>query len=87
MAAGTASACSRTTGSARNGRCCAAPCPAGGIRVAGYVTPQARYRAIRGGDYAVTREPTATTPEAGTCTLPDEPPCGALALYEGRCPR
>jgi putative hemolysin len=62
-------------------------CPAGGIRVAGYVTPQARYRAIRGGDYAVTSEPTATTPEAGTCTLPDEPPCGALALYEGRCPR
>jgi len=61
-------------------------CPAGGIKVTGYATPQARYCAIRGGDYAVTRQETATTPEAGTCTLPDQPPCDALVLYDGRCP-
>ncbi|MGH6887050.1 MAG: putative hemolysin, partial [Geminicoccales bacterium] len=35
-------------------------CPVGGIRITGYVTPQARYCAIRGGAYAVTREQTAT---------------------------
>jgi putative hemolysin len=61
-------------------------CPVGGIRVTGYITPQARYCAIRGGDYQVTREQTATAPEAGACTLPGEPACDALALYEGRCP-
>jgi putative hemolysin len=61
-------------------------CPRGGIRVTGYATRRARYCAIRGGAYAVTSEPTATMPEAGTCTLPGEPPCDALALYEGRCP-
>jgi putative hemolysin len=60
-------------------------CPAGGIRITGYVTPQARYCAIRGGDYVVTHEQAATTPEEGTCTLPGEPTCDALALYEGRC--
>jgi putative hemolysin len=60
-------------------------CPVGGIRVTGYVTPQARYCAIRGGDYVVTREATATTPEQGSCTLPGEPACDALALYQGRC--
>jgi hypothetical protein len=61
-------------------------CPAGGIRITGHVTPQARYCAIRGGDYVVTRQETATTPEAGNCTLPGQRTCDALALYEGRCP-
>ena len=36
------------------------------------MTPQARYCAIRGGDYVVTGEQTATTPEEGTCTLPGD---------------
>jgi putative hemolysin len=57
-------------------------CPLGGLKVTGYVTPQARSCAIRGGHYAVTGEPTATTPEEGTCTLPGEPTCDALALHE-----
>ena len=61
-------------------------CPVGGIRVTGYVTPEARYCATRGGDYAITSQGTATTPEAGTCTLAGAPACDALALYEGRCP-
>jgi putative hemolysin len=61
-------------------------CPVGGIKVTGYLTPQARYCAIRGGDYAVTRRETDAPPEEGTCTLPGEPTCDALALYEGRCP-
>ena len=60
-------------------------CPEGGIKVTGYVTPQARYCAIRGGDYVVTREQTSDTPEEGSCTLPGAQTCGALALYEGRC--
>jgi putative hemolysin len=60
-------------------------CPVGGIRITGYITPQARYCAIRGGDYLITREQTATTPEEGSCTLPGERTCDALALYEGRC--
>ena len=55
-------------------------------QVTGYATPQARYCAIRGGDYAITRQQTASTPEAGTCTLPGASTCDALALYEGRCP-
>ncbi|MGH6901820.1 MAG: putative hemolysin [Geminicoccaceae bacterium] len=61
-------------------------CPVGGIRITGYATPQARYCAIRGGGYVVTRQETSTTPEAGTCTLPGQPTCDALALYDGRCP-
>jgi len=35
---------------------------------------------------ANTRQQTASTPEAGTCTLPGASTCDALALYEGRCP-
>jgi putative hemolysin len=61
-------------------------CPVGGIRVTGYITPQARYCAIRGGDYVITREQRATAPEQGTCTLPGTRACDALALYQGRCP-
>ena len=60
-------------------------CPVGGIRVTGYATPQARYCAIRGGDYVITRMASGAGGEKGTCTLPGEPPCDALALYEGRC--
>jgi putative hemolysin len=61
-------------------------CAAGGIRITGYAKPEARYCAIRGGDYMVAKQQTATTPEAGRCTLPGEPPCDALALFQGRCP-
>ena len=56
-------------------------CPIGGIRITGYATPQARYCAIRGGDYVVTKQQTATTPEAGRWSLPGKPSCNALALY------
>ena len=60
-------------------------CPVGGIKVTGYATPQTRYCAIRGGAYLVTRKQTASMPEEGSCTLPGEPACDALALYDGRC--
>lgn len=60
-------------------------CPAGGIKVTGYITPQARYCAIRGGVYAMTRQQTETTAEQGICRLPGQAACDALALYEGRC--
>ena len=61
-------------------------CPVGGIKVTGFVTPQARYCAIRGGNYVVTAQQTATAREQGNCTLPGKPACDALALYEERCP-
>jgi putative hemolysin len=61
-------------------------CPAGGLKVTGYITPQARYCAIRGGAYTVTVQQTAAAPEQGICALPGQPACDALALYEGRCP-
>jgi len=61
-------------------------CPVGGRKITGYVTPQARYCAIRGGTYTVTAEQTADTPERGDCALPGQPACDALALYDGRCP-
>jgi uncharacterized protein len=61
-------------------------CPVGGRKITGYVTPQARYCAIRGGTYTVTVQQTAATAEQGDCTLPGKPACDALALYDGRCP-
>ena len=47
-------------------------CPAGGIRVAGYDTPAARYCAITGGRN-----------EGGMCTLPGGKSCNAEAYFRG----
>jgi len=62
-------------------------CPDGGLKVTGYVTQAARYCAIRGGDYRVTREGTQTTPEEGSCRLPDGQVCPAEAYFDGTCPK
>ena len=61
-------------------------CPVGGIRITGYVTPEARYCAIRGGDYLVTRQADGDDARGGHLHLARRAACDALALYEGRCP-
>ena len=61
-------------------------CPAGGLRVTGYITPAARYCAITGGRYAVVAKSGAAD-EEGSCTLPDGKVCAAAAYYLGSCGR
>ena len=61
-------------------------CPAGGLRVTGYITPAARYCAITGGRYAVVAR-SNTADEQGTCTLPGGKVCGADAYSAGTCSR
>ena len=59
-------------------------CPAGGLRITGYVTPAARYCAITGGSYTVTSASNSTT-EQGDCRLPDGRVCSAAAHFDGSC--
>ena len=59
-------------------------CPAGGLRVAGYVTPAARYCAITGGSYTVTSA-SNTASEQGSCKLPNDRICSAAAHFDGSC--
>lgn len=59
-------------------------CPAGGIKVTGYVTPASRYCAITGGSYTVTSG-SNTPSEAGTCKLPSGKTCPADAYFVGSC--
>ncbi|MCW5733542.1 MAG: DUF333 domain-containing protein [Enhydrobacter sp.] len=53
-------------------------CPAGGLRVTGYLTPEARYCAITGGRY---------TESDNGCALPGGKTCDASAYFNGRCTR
>jgi Tol biopolymer transport system component/putative hemolysin len=59
-------------------------CPAGGVKVTGYVTAAARYCAITGGQYAVTANSGAED-EQGTCTFKDGSQCDAGDYYNGKC--
>ena len=59
-------------------------CPAGGIRVAGYATPAARYCAITGGRYTVVAQSGANN-EQGSCMPPGGGTCDADAYYRGTC--
>ena len=59
-------------------------CPAGGVKVTGYVTPAATFCAITGGTYAVTSN-SGQPDEQGTCTLPGGVQCDATAYYDGKC--
>lgn len=61
-------------------------CPAGGLRVTGYVTPAARYCAITGGRYSVTAD-SGTADEKGTCSLPGGKVCDVAAYYGATCSR
>lgn len=59
-------------------------CPSGGIRVAGYATPAARYCAITGGRYTVVARSGADD-EQGVCMPPKGGTCDADAYYRGTC--
>lgn len=59
-------------------------CPAGGLRVTGYLTAAARYCAITGGHYLVTAQSGAAD-EEGSCTLPDGRRCDAGGYFAGTC--
>lgn len=61
-------------------------CPAGGLRVTGYITPAARYCAITGGRYAVVAK-SGTADEQGACALPGGKACDAAAYFSGTCSR
>ena len=61
-------------------------CKTGGIEVAGYATPAARYCAITGGRYRIASAGT-TSAEAGTCAFPGANTCDAAAYFEGSCVR
>jgi putative hemolysin len=61
-------------------------CPAGGLRVTGYITPAARYCAITGGRYAVVAKDGAAD-EQGACALPGGKTCDAAAYFTGTCGR
>lgn len=61
-------------------------CPAGGLRVTGYITPAARYCAITGGRYTVVARNGAAD-EQGACALPVGNACDADAYYAGTCSR
>jgi putative hemolysin len=53
-------------------------CPAGGLRVTGYLTPAARYCAITGGRY---------DDAAKACALPGGRTCDVEAYWAGTCSR
>lgn len=59
-------------------------CPAGGIRITGYVTPAARYCALRGGRYRVLSLSNSAA-EQGSCGFVDGKACAAGAFFAGLC--
>lgn len=61
-------------------------CPAGGIRVTGYVTAAQRFCAITGGIYTEASGESGPDGES-KCTLPGGQVCEARAYYQGTCSR
>ena len=59
-------------------------CPAGGVKVTGYVTPAATYCAITGGTYTATGN-SGQADEQGACTFKDGAQCDAWDYYNGKC--
>jgi putative hemolysin len=59
-------------------------CPAGGLKITGYVTPAAQYCVITGGEYAITGNGN-TDEEQGTCTLKSGQVCDVWEYYAGTC--
>jgi len=51
-------------------------CPAGGVKVTGYLTPASRFCAITGGRYDDSNK---------SCTLPGGKVCSAETYYSGNC--
>ncbi len=60
-------------------------CRVGGIKVTGYLTNAARYCAIRGGKYSITKQQTLVMPEQGTCALKGGRVCDAQKWFSGGC--
>ncbi|HEY6085588.1 MAG TPA: DUF333 domain-containing protein [Nitrospira sp.] len=61
-------------------------CPIGGLKIAGYTKPAARYCAITGGFYTVVDQSGGGN-EQGICELPSGKTCDADAYYRGSCGR
>lgn len=61
-------------------------CPAGGVKVAGFVTPASRYCVITGGKYTVETNSNAPD-ERGACSFKDGGVCDATAYFDGICAR
>lgn len=59
-------------------------CPAGGLKVTGYITEAARFCAITGGEYAITGNSGANN-EQGTCTFKNGNTCDVWKYYTGEC--
>ena len=59
-------------------------CPAGGVKITGYVTQAAQFCAITGGEYKITAN-SNTDQEQGTCTLKTGKTCDAAAYFAGTC--
>jgi len=59
-------------------------CPAGGMKVTGYITSAARFCVITGGSYKVTGQ-INTDKEQGTCTFNGGKSCNVWDYYGGRC--
>lgn len=59
-------------------------CPAGGIKLTGYVTPAARYCVLRGASYQVLSASNLPT-EQGRCSFGNGKACAAGAFFNGLC--
>lgn len=59
-------------------------CPAGGLKVNGYITPAAQYCVITGGTYTITGN-NGMDDEQGTCSFRDGSQCDAWDYYNGEC--
>jgi putative hemolysin len=59
-------------------------CPAGGVRITGYVTPAARYCVLRGASYQVLSASNLPS-EQGRCSFADGKSCAAGAFFTGLC--
>ena len=59
-------------------------CPVGGVKITGYLTPAARYCAIRGGKYRVTGS-SREVREQGTCAFKNGNTCDVWDYFDGKC--
>jgi len=59
-------------------------CPAGGLKITGYVTLAAQYCVITGGQYAVTANSNQAN-EKGDCTFKNGKKCDAGDYFNGKC--
>ena len=58
-------------------------CPAGGLKLTGYITPASQYCAMTGGEYAVVAADKGSE-DQGTCSKAGKT-CDAQDYYNGKC--